>query len=225
MRIDVLTLFPQMLDGFLSESMVGRAAKAGIVEIRTHDLRDWSKGKHRQVDDRPFGGGAGMVLMPEPLFDAVEALQTPDTHRIYLAPDGDPLTPELARSLSQRKRLLLISGHYEGIDERARAHLVDQEISVGDYVLTNGTLAAAVLIDCACRFLPGFLGEEKSLTSESFQDNLLDFPQYTRPAVFRGMPIPEVLLSGNHAEIERWRQRQREERTRIRRPDLLQDKP
>ncbi len=220
MQIDVLTLFPQMLDGFLSESMMGRAAKNGIVKVDVHNLRDWSKGRHSQVDDRPFGGGAGMVLMPEPLFDAIESIQTPETHRIYLAPDGDPLSPQLAQRLATKKRLLLVSGHYEGIDERVRSTLIDQEVSIGDYVLTNGTLGAAVLIDCLCRFLPGFLGEEKSLTQESFQDSLLDFPQFTRPAVFRDMAVPEVLLSGNHAEIERWRQSQREERTRQRRPDL-----
>ena len=223
MKIDVLTLFPQMLDGFLSESMMGRAQTNGIVDIDTHNLRDWAKGKHKQVDDRPFGGGAGMVVMPEPIFDAIESLQTPRTHRIYLAPDGEPLTPEIAQTLAGKEHLILLSGHYEGIDERARANLIDQEISIGDYVLTNGTLAAAVLIDCLCRFLPGFLGEEKSLTSESFQGSLLDFPQFTRPAVFRDMLIPEVLLSGNHAEIEKWRQREREERTRERRPDLLED--
>ncbi|OUW19624.1 MAG: tRNA (guanosine(37)-N1)-methyltransferase TrmD [Opitutales bacterium TMED158] len=223
MKIDVLTLFPQMLDGFLSESMMGRARANGIVDVGVHNLRDWAKGKHKQVDDRPFGGGAGMVLMPEPLFDAIDELQTPGAHRVYLAPDGDPLTPKLAQELAAKPSLLLISGHYEGIDDRVRENRVDQEISVGDYVLTNGTLAAAVVIDCLCRFLPGFLGEEKSLTSESFQGSLLDFPQFTRPAVFRDMPIPEVLLSGNHAEIEKWRLREREERTLQRRPDLLED--
>ncbi len=223
MKIDVLTLFPQMLDGFLSESMMGRAQTNGVVSINVRNLRDWAKGKHKQVDDRPFGGGAGMVVMPEPIFDAIEELQTPGAHRVYLAPDGDPLTPEIAQSLAKKEHLILLSGHYEGIDERARENLIDQEISIGDYVLTNGTLAAAVLIDCLCRFLPGFLGEEKSLTSESFQGSLLDFPQFTRPAVFRDMPIPEVLLTGNHAEIEKWRQREREERTRKRRPDLLED--
>lgn len=225
MIIDVLTLFPSMLEGFLSESMIGRARERGVVDIRLHDLRDWTTDKRRQADDRPFGGGAGMVLMPQPLFDAVESLQTPETHRLLLAPDGERLSPELAQSLARRKRLLFISGHYEGIDERVRERLVDQEVSIGDYVLTNGALAAAVVIDCLCRFLPGFLGEEKSLTSESFEGSLLDFPQYTRPAVFRGMAVPEVLLSGNHAAIEAWRQRQREERTRRRRPDLLEDSP
>ena len=223
MKIDVLTLFPQMLDGFLSESMMGRAQANEVVEVNIHNLRDWAKGKHKQVDDRPFGGGAGMVVMPEPIFDAIEELQTPKTHRIYLAPDGDRLTPELAQTLAKKEHLVLLSGHYEGIDERARENVIDQEISIGDYVLTNGTLAAAVVIDCLCRFLPGFLGEEKSLTSESFQGSLLDFPQFTRPSVFRDMPIPEVLLSGNHAEIEKWRQQEREERTRKRRPDLLED--
>lgn len=223
MKIDVLTLFPRMLDGFLSESMMGRAQTNGIVEVKIHNLRDWAKGKHKQVDDRPFGGGAGMVVKPEPIFDAIEELQTPQTHRVYLAPDGERLTPEIAQSLAKKEHLLFLSGHYEGIDERARENLIDQEISIGDYVLTNGTLAAAVAIDCLCRFLPGFLGEEKSLTSESFQGSLLDFPQFTRPAVFRDMPIPEVLLSGNHAEIEKWRQREREDRTRKRRPDLLED--
>ncbi|MEM9160932.1 MAG: tRNA (guanosine(37)-N1)-methyltransferase TrmD [Verrucomicrobiota bacterium] len=223
MKIDVLTLFPAMLDGFLSESMMGRAVKKGLVEVNTHDLRKWAKGRHKQVDDRPFGGGAGMVLMPEPIFDAMDALAEPQTHRVYLAPDGDPLTPEIAQDLCKKEHLLFLSGHYEGIDERARENLIDQEISIGDYVLTNGTLAAAVVIDCLCRFIPGFLGEEKSLTSESFQGNLLDFPQFTRPAVFREMAIPEVLLSGNHAAIEEWRQQQREDRTRERRPDLLED--
>ena len=223
MKIDVLTLFPQMLDGFLSESMMGRAQANEVVEVNIHNLRDWAKGKHKQVDDRPFGGGAGMVVMPEPIFDAIEELQTPKTHRIYLAPDGDRLTPELAQTLAKKEHLILLSGHYEGIDERARENVIDQEISIGDYVLTNGTLAAAVVIDCLCRFLPGFLGEEKSLTSESFQGSLLDFPQFTRPSVFREMPIPEVLLSGKHAEIEKWRQQEREERTRKRRPDLLED--
>jgi tRNA (guanine37-N1)-methyltransferase len=202
---------------------MGRAQANEVVEVNIHNLRDWAKGKHKQVDDRPFGGGAGMVVMPEPIFDAIEELQTPKTHRIYLAPDGDRLTPELAQTLAKKEHLILLSGHYEGIDERARENVIDQEISIGDYVLTNGTLAAAVVIDCLCRFLPGFLGEEKSLTSESFQGSLLDFPQFTRPSVFRDMPIPEVLLSGNHAEIEKWRQQEREKRTRKRRPDLLED--
>ena len=205
MRIDVLTLFPAMLDGFLSESMLGRAQEAKLLEIKVHNLRDWSKDKHNTTDDRPFGGGAGMVLKCEPVFDAIEQIQTPGCRRIYLTPDGTPLSPALALELSQQKHLVLLSGHYEGIDQRIREKVIDQEISIGDYVLTNGTLAAAVLIDALARFIPGVLGEEKSLTTESFTSKLLDFPQYTRPAVYRGMSVPEVLLSGNHCEIEKWR--------------------
>lgn len=223
MKIDVLTLFPKMLEGFLSESMMGRGHTHGLFDVAVHDLRDWTKDKHKQVDDRPFGGGAGMVLMPEPLFDAIEELKTENTHCIYMAPDGDPLSPEIAQDLAKKEHLVFVSGHYEGIDDRVRTNLIDQEISIGDYVLTNGTLAAGVTIDCLCRFIPGFLGEEKSLTNESFQGNLLDFPQFTRPATFRNMPIPEILLSGNHAEIDKWRHEQRVERTRKRRPDLLKD--
>jgi tRNA (guanine37-N1)-methyltransferase len=221
MRIDVLTLFPAMLDGFLSESMLGRAQEAKLLEIKVHNLRDWSKDKHNTTDDRPFGGGAGMVLKCEPVFDAIEQIQTPGCRRIYLTPDGTPLSPALALELSQQKHLVLLSGHYEGIDQRIREKIIDQEVSIGDYVLTNGTLAAAVLIDALARFIPGVLGEEKSLTTESFTSKLLDFPQYTRPAVYRGMSVPEVLLSGNHGEIEKWRHARQLEKTRQVRPDLL----
>ncbi len=221
MRIDVLTLFPPMLDGFLSESMLGRAQAAKLLEIKVHNLRDWSRDKHHTTDDRPFGGGAGMVLKCEPVFDAIEQLQTPGCRRIYLTPDGTPLSPALAEALSHERHLVLLSGHYEGIDQRIREKIIDQEISIGDYVLTNGTLAAAVLIDALARFIPGVLGEEKSLTAESFTSKLLDFPQYTRPATYRGQSVPEVLLSGNHGEIERWRHAQQVEKTRQVRPDLL----
>jgi tRNA (guanine37-N1)-methyltransferase len=221
MRIDVLTLFPAMLDGFLSESMLGRAQEAGLIEIKVHNLRDWATDKHRTTDDRPFGGGAGMVLKCEPVFDAIEQVQTPGCRRVYLTPDGTPLTPALARELSQQRHLVLLSGHYEGIDQRIREKVIDQEVSIGDYVLTNGTLAAAVVIDALARFIPGVLGEEKSLTTESFTSKLLDFPQYTRPAVYRGMSVPEVLLSGNHGEIEKWRHAQQVEKTQSVRPDLL----
>ena len=221
MRIDVLTLFPPMLDGFLSESMLGRAQEAKLLEIHVHNLRDWTKDKHHTTDDRPFGGGAGMVLKCEPVFDGIEQVQTPGCRRIYLTPDGTPLSPALALELSQLKHLVLLSGHYEGIDQRIREKVIDQEISIGDYVLTNGTLAAAVLIDALARFIPGVLGEEKSLTTESFTSKLLDFPQYTRPAVYRGMSVPEVLLSGNHGEIEKWRHARQVEKTRQVRPDLL----
>ena len=221
LTIDVLTLFPRMLDGFLAESILGKGIAAGHLAVNVRDLRDWATDKHRRADDRPFGGGAGMVMLPEPVFAAMEQIQTPGCRRIYLTPDGVPLSPALALELSQQKHLVLLSGHYEGIDQRIRDCVIDQEISIGDYVLTNGTLAAAVLIDALARFIPGVLGEEKSLTHESFTSKLLDFPQYTRPADFRGMSIPEVLLSGNHAEIEKWRHARQVEKTRQVRPDLL----
>jgi tRNA (guanine37-N1)-methyltransferase len=221
LHIDVLTLFPRMLDGFLAESILGKGIERGLLGVKVHDLRDWTADKHRTADDRPFGGGAGMVLKPEPVFAAIEQLQTPGCRRIYLTPDGTPLSPVIARELSQQSHLILLSGHYEGVDQRIRDRMIDQEVSIGDYVLTNGTLAAAVVIDALGRFIPGVLGEEKSLTHESFTGKLLDFPQYTRPAEFRGMPVPEVLLSGNHGEIEKWRQARRVGKTRQVRPDLL----
>ncbi|HEY4301846.1 MAG TPA: tRNA (guanosine(37)-N1)-methyltransferase TrmD [Candidatus Didemnitutus sp.] len=225
MRIDILTLFPPMLDGFLSESMIGRAREAGLLEINVRDIRDWATDKHRTTDDRPFGGGAGMVMKCEPVFAAIEELQRPGCRRIYLTPDGAPFTARRAQELSQESHLILLSGHYEGIDQRIRETLIDEEISIGDYVLTNGTLAAAVVVDALARFIPGVLGEEKSLTTESFTRNLLDFPNYTRPAVFRGMSVPEVLLQGNHGEIEKWRHAQQVEKTRNIRPDLLKQQP
>ncbi len=221
LTIDVLTLFPRMLDGFLAESILGKGIGAGHLKVTVRDLRDWATDKHRKMDDRPFGGGAGMVMLPEPVFAAMEQVQTPGCRRIYLTPDGMPLSPELAQELSQQQHLVLLSGHYEGIDQRIRDQIIDQEISIGDYVLTNGTVAAAVLIDALARFIPGVLGEEKSLTHESFTSKLLDFPQYTRPAEFRGMSVPEILLSGNHAEIEKWRHARQVEKTRQVRPDLL----
>ncbi|HEY5228209.1 MAG TPA: tRNA (guanosine(37)-N1)-methyltransferase TrmD [Opitutaceae bacterium] len=220
-RIDVLTLFPAMLDGFLAESILGRGVSAGLLSVNVHDVRAWTTDKHRTADDRPFGGGAGMVMKPEPVVAAIEALQTPGCKRIYLTPDGVPLSPAIAQSLSKESHLVLLSGHYEGIDQRIRDTVIDMELSIGDYVLTNGTLAAAVVIDALSRFIPGVLGEEKSLTHESFTGKLLDFPQYTRPAEFRGMSVPEILLSGNHAEIEKWRAARALEKTKSVRPDLL----
>lgn len=225
MRIDVLTLFPAMLDGFFSESMLGRAREAKLMEINVHNTRDWATDKHRTTDDRPFGGGAGMVMRCEPLFEAIEQLQTPGCRRIYLTPDGVPFTNAKAEELSKQQHLILISGHYEGIDQRIRDSVIDEELSIGDYVLTNGTLAAAVVIDALARFVPGVLGEEKSLTSESFTRSLLDFPNYTRPAVYRGMSVPEVLLTGNHGEIEKWRHAQQLAKTEKIRPDLLKKQP
>ena len=221
LRIDVLTLFPRMLDGFLAESILGKGIAAGHLGVGVHDLRNWTTDRHRTADDRPFGGGAGMVLKPEPVFAAIEQLQTQGCRRIYLTPDGVPFTAATAERLSRESHLLFLSGHYEGIDQRIRDSLIDEEISIGDYVLTNGTLAAAVVIDALARFIPGVLGEEKSLTHESFARKVLDFPQYTRPAEFRGISVPGVLLSGNHAEIEKWRLARQEEKTRLVRPDLL----
>ena len=221
LHIDVLTLFPRMLDGFLNESILGKGIESQKLAVKVHDLRAWTTDRHKTADDRPFGGGAGMVMKPEPVFAAMEQLQTAGCRRIYLTPDGVPLSPAIAESLSKQEHIIFLSGHYEGIDQRIRESVIDQEISVGDYVLTNGTLAAAVVIDALSRFIPGVLGEEKSLTHESFTGKLLDFPQYTRPAEFRGMSVPEVLLSGNHAEIDKWRLAKRTEKTRLVRPDLL----
>jgi tRNA (guanine37-N1)-methyltransferase len=220
-RIDVLTLFPGMLGGFLAESILGKGIEKGLISVSVHDLRAWTTDRNRTADDRPFGGGAGMVMKPEPVFAAIEQLQSPGCRRIYLTPDGVPFTPAIASGLAKERHLILLSGHYEGIDQRIRDSVIDMELSIGDYVLTNGTLAAAVVIDALGRFIPGVLGEEKSLTHESFTGKLLDFPQYTRPAEFRGMSVPEVLLSGNHAEIEKWRAARALEKTRAIRPDIL----
>ena len=220
MRFDILTLFPSMLDGFLAESMIGKAVARGLVEAQVHNVRDWATDKHRITDDRPFGGGAGMVMKPEPLFAAVEALRREETTVVYLAPDGERLDHDLVCELARLPHLLLVSGHYEGIDERVREALVDREISIGDYVLTNGTLPAAVLLDAVSRQIPGVLGEALSLEQDSFAGGLLGLPQYTRPAEFRGRKVPEVLLSGDHARIEAWRGEQRRRRTAERRPDL-----
>ncbi|MBO5781108.1 MAG: tRNA (guanosine(37)-N1)-methyltransferase TrmD [Opitutales bacterium] len=221
LKVDFLTLFPAMLDGFLTESMLGRAQKNGILELHAHNIRDWAEGKHKITDDRPFGGGPGMLMKPEPVFAAIEELQSPECTRIYMCPDGEKLSPQIASELAKAKHLIILSGHYEGIDERIRECVIDREISIGDYVLTNGTLPAAVLVDTVARYVPGVLGEENSLSADSFNDNLLSFPQYTRPAEFRGMKVPEVLMSGNHGEIERWRRERQVERTNKRRPDIL----
>lgn len=220
LEIDLITLFPGMIRGFLEESILGRGIAAGLLAFRLHALRDWATDRHRHVDDRPFGGGAGMVLMPGPLSAAIESVRRPDSHVVLLSADGEPLTTPLARDLAARPHLVLVSGHYEGVDQRVRETLVDREVSIGDYVLTNGTLAAAVLADAVCRHVPGVLGDEQSLAQDSFSDGLLGPPQYTRPAEFRGMAVPPVLLSGDHAAIEAWRQEQRRHKTRVRRPDL-----
>ena len=222
-EFDILTLFPEMVEGFLLSSMLGRGQRNGLIRAEAHQLREWTTDKHKKTDEMPYGGGAGMVMKPEPIFSAVEALRRPESKVIYMAPDGVPLTSQLSRELAQEKHLILLSGHYEGIDQRVRDNLIDQEVSIGDYVLTNGTLAAAVLIDSVSRFIPGFLGDEKSLTEESFMTTFLGFPQYTRPADFRGMCVPEVLLSGDHGAIAKWRHEQQIEKTRQLRPDILEN--
>ena len=221
LRFDVLSLFPKTIEGFTEESILGKAIDRGLLEVNSLDLRRWAKGKHREADDRPFGGGSGMVLKPEPLFDAIEEIADESTIVVYMAPDGEPLSTSLAKELSASQHLLLISGHYEGIDQRVREHRVDREISVGDYVLTNGALPATVLIDAVARQVSGVLGDEESLEDESFENNLLAYPQYTRPADYRGMKVPEVLLSGNHQQISNWREEQRRSKTESLRPDLL----
>jgi len=223
MRIDVVTGFPRLVAGPLQESMLKRAQDLGSVEIRIHDLRDYAADRHRTIDDTPFGGGAGMILKPEPVFACVEKLLAERQYDnvIYLSADGERLTQQMGNTLSLSANLILLCGHYKGIDERIRERLVTREISIGDYVLTGGELPALVLIDCIVRLIPGVLHDGTSLLDDSFQEGLLDAPQYTRPADFRGMPVPDVLLSGNHEWIERWRHEQRLERTRARRSDLI----
>lgn len=221
MKIDVLTLFPAMFAGPLDESIVKRARQAGLLDLTIHDLRDYTHDRHRTVDDRPFGGGPGMVLKPEPIFEAVEALAGERTRITLMTPQGRRFEQAIARELAEVEHMLLVCGSYEGFDERIRENLAHDEISLGDFVLTNGALPAMAVIDAVTRLLPGVLGDDESATEESFSDGRLEYPQYTRPAEYRGMKVPEVLLSGNHAEIEKWRRRQSLERTRKKRPDLL----
>jgi tRNA (guanine37-N1)-methyltransferase len=239
MRIDIVTLFPEICRAPLSESIMKRAQENHIIDLHIHNLRDWATDKHHVVDDAPFGGGQGMVMKAEPIFAAVEALRkTPNTERqtsnaeqsaignrqskiLLMSPAGRRLDQRLAQQLSQESHLIIISGHYEGVDHRVIEHLIDLEISIGDYVLTNGGIAAVVLVDSIVRLLPGTLGHEQSAADDSFSNGLLEAPQYTRPADFRGWKIPDVLLSGNHAEIAKWRNEQAIKRTRENRPDLL----
>ena len=220
MIFEVLTLFPEMFPGPLSAGVTGRGLASGLVTLRVHNLRDYTHDRHRQVDDVPYGGGAGMVLKPEPIFEAVRA-RTGDGPVILLTPQGKLLNQAVVRELASHDDLYLICGRYEGVDERVATHLVDREISIGDYVLTGGELPAMVLIDAISRLVTGVLGSEESPKDESFDQHLLEYPHYTRPAEFEGHLVPEVLRSGHHAEIERWRRAQAAERTRRRRPDLL----
>jgi len=224
MKIDVLTLFPAMFAGPLDESIIKRAREAGRLDLAIHNLRDYAHDRHKTVDDRPFGGGPGMLLKPEPIFEAVESLAREGTRVILLSPAGRQFNQAMAQELSLVEHLLFVSGHYEGFDERVRQKLAHDELSIGDYVLTNGALPVMVVIDAVTRLLPGVLGDAESAQEESFSEGLLEYPQYTRPADFRGMKVPEILLSGNHAEIARWRDEQARLRTAQRRPDLLENR-
>jgi len=245
MRIDIITLFPDICRAPLNQSMMKRAQENGALELRIHNLRDWTSDKHHVVDDAPFGGGQGMVMKPEPIFAAVEDLRSEGSktsntkHRtsnaeqsriekreakvILTSPTGRPFDQSLAAELSHESHLVIVCGHYEGVDHRVVEHLIDQEISIGDYVLTNGAIAAVVLVDAIIRLIPGVLGDEQSAHDDSFREGLLEGPQYTRPAEFRGWKVPEILLSGNHAQIAAWRKEQAKKRTRENRPDLLRE--
>lgn len=220
LEIDVITIFPGMLEGFLGASMMKRAAEMQAVRFGFVDPRDFTTDRHRTVDDRPYGGGPGMVMKADPLFKAIASVKRPDSRVILMSPSGRVFTQSIARELTSATHLIFICGHYEGIDERVREALVDDEISIGDYVLTNGALPAAVVIDAVVRLLPGVLGGEGATEQESFSDGLLEYPHYTRPEDYQGMRVPEVLLSGDHAAIARWRLDQARARTAARRPDL-----
>ncbi|MBR3804660.1 MAG: tRNA (guanosine(37)-N1)-methyltransferase TrmD [Clostridia bacterium] len=221
MKIDILTLFPEMFAP-LYESIIGRAQKAGKVEIKLHDIREYSLNKHKKCDDYPFGGGAGMVMMPQPVFDAINAVD-PDhkAKRIYTSPRGKTLSQTMVKDLATRENLLILCGHYEGLDERIIELCIDEEVSIGDYVLTGGELPAMVMVDSVCRYVDGVIAKE-SLSEESFSEGLLEYPQYTRPQEFMGLKVPEVLTSGNHAEVDKWRKEKSLELTKKYRPDLLE---
>ena len=225
MTVNILTIFPEMFESVFSASMLGRAREQGLLDIRLTDIRPFSASKHKNTDDYPFGGGAGMVMMAQPIMDAMAAVVAamPGARRIYLGPRGKKLTTSLARELAAEPGLILLCGHYEGVDQRALDVCIDEEISIGDYILTGGELAAMVLTDCVARFIPGVLGSSESAEEESFSDGLLEYPQYTRPRVLNGQTVPEVLLNGNHAEIRAWRRRESLAATLRFRPDLLKD--
>jgi tRNA (guanine37-N1)-methyltransferase len=220
MKIDILTLFPEMFKGPFDESIIKRAQEKGKVKIKIHPLRNWAKDKHKTIDDRPFGGGTGMVLMVEPIDQALKELKKKDTKVILLTPQGKVFNQKQAQKLSKEKHLLFICGHYEGVDERIRKHLVDEEISIGDYILTGGEIPAMVVSETIVRLLPGVLEKPAAIQEESFSQPLLEYPQYTRPANFKGWPVPEILLSGDHQKIKEWRKKQAQKRTKKRRPDL-----
>ncbi|MFM8231146.1 MAG: tRNA (guanosine(37)-N1)-methyltransferase TrmD [Chthoniobacterales bacterium] len=222
MQIDILTLFPAMGEGILGESMLRLAREKGLAEIRMRNLRDWAPGKHHVTDEPPYGGGAGMVMKVEPIALALDELRRPESRVILLSAQGKRFDQTTARRLAAEEHLIMVSGHYEGVDQRVADHLVDEEISIGDYILTNGTLSALVVADAVVRLLPGVLGDAESAADESFSHGLLEYPHYTRPAEFRGWKVPDILLGGNHGAIETWRREQARERTRTKRPDLEQ---
>ena len=223
MTINILTIFPEMFESVFAASILGRAREQGLLDIRLTDIRPYSASKHKNTDDYPFGGGAGMVMMAQPIMDAMADVSAahPGAKRIYLGPRGKKLTTALARELAMEPELILLCGHYEGVDQRALDACIDEEISIGDYILTGGELAAMVLTDCVARFIPGVLGSAESAEEESFSDGLLEYPQYTRPRELNGLPVPDVLLNGNHAEIRAWRRRESLSATLRYRPDLL----
>ena len=222
MRLDILTLFPEIAAAPLGASMIGKAQQRGLVDLRVHNLRDWATSKHRTTDDTPYGGSQGMVMTCGPFFAAVEELRTPNSRVVLMSPGGRPFAQKIAEDYAKLEHIILLCGHYEGVDQRVIDHLVDEEISIGDYVLTNGAIAAAVVADAVVRLLPGVLGDENSAPDDSFSSGLLEFPQYTRPVEFRGWRVPDVLLSGHHAEIAKWRREQALAKTRRVRPDLLE---
>lgn len=222
LQFDIITIFPKVFDGVFSESMIKRAQEKKKIKIRVHDLRDYTVDKHRKVDDKPFGGGPGMVLQPQPIFDAVKKIKGKKKAKILLmTPSGKPFDQKTARCLSKEKNIIMICGHYEGVDERVTEYLADECISIGDYVLTGGEVPAMVIVDSVSRLIPGVLGRESSLKDESFEHRLLEYPQYTRPANFNGMKVPNMLLSGNHQSIDEWRKAQAVLRTKKIRPDLI----
>ena len=220
MKIDVVTLFPEFFESPLRISLLGRAVDNGVLDVNTHDLRRWGLGPHRSVDDTPYGGGAGMVMRPEPFFEAVDSLREPASHVVLLSPRGNPFNQKRAQELATLEHLVLLCGRYEGVDERVAQHAVDEELSIGDYVLAGGEVAALVVIEAVSRLVPGVVGNAQSLQSESHAQGRLEYPQYTRPSLYRGHGVPEILLSGNHGAVETWRAEQSEGLTRERRPDL-----
>ncbi len=223
MKIDILTLFPESFSA-LKESIIGRAVESGILKIKITDIRDFSKDKHKKCDDYTFGGGDGLLMTPQPLFDAIESVIQKNSYVVYMSPKGSLLNQSKVKEMSKIEHLIIICGHYEGIDQRVIDTFVNEEISIGDYVLTGGELPAMILVDAVARYIPKVLGNENSVINETFSNNLLEFPQYTRPQEFRGLKVPDVLLSGNHQEIEKWRKEESFKLTKKRRPDLLENK-